>query len=946
MSDTSATIIAASLDSDALEKSINKLVETVASKTKAMADNFTSEIARMEQAVRNLGNIKVNSSSSADGGSSRRTSTLKKEEEQARNVVAGYDAIAAANSRAAQSASAFIQNEREQLRMRQHEIEARLKEIQSKYGNVEVRAIVRDDGTFGRAIDNIKQKIQEARQKLQEVPPTSALGRQFSQELQNARIEYNELLKSRKAFESQSQVASLTAEYQQNNQKIKELASAYAHATTEQKQLESSVNSGAAAIEKYGNSADRAYQKMMKLSFDRAINIPTKDTDLAAAKLERLQAILADHRFLGALSPSQIARARKEVDNLEQALNTVTTKQEHTIQPARQYTEEIRRQAQAIRESVQWQEKGYAVVNGVNIYNLEKDTTPLKSRISLEEQLLQLHKSEESSMMQQATGEEKVAQATRLTDEELKKVYQDQKRINDEINKRASGVRAGGSTPFQSYDSLRQSIAAVLGIQEQQVKMADTERDSYNKLASTLKQLKQAYDALGKSDRNSDQGKALVASIHEVDHAMQKIRSQAARPVSLESIIGINGKGGLSEKTLDDIAYKMQRLASYRSGLDVNVRRAEIREVNAEYDRLKKKMDEVMQKNNQMIASNNALGRSWNYMKNRLAFYFTVGASTQFIKNLIEVRSQYEMNERALGILINSAERGTQIFNELSQMALVSPYPLIELSNAAKPLTASDLAAKDVVDTTRRLADMASAVGVPMERLTYALGQIKAYGYLNSRDARMFANAGIPLVRELSKYYTELDGKMVSVGDVYDRMKKKAIDFNSVMSVVTKMTDEGGKFFDFQAKMAGTLKVQLANLNLAWNNMLNDIGASEQGVLTGGIAALKNLFLHWKDIEDTIRKVVVAFGLFKVAQFTALAFMGDLTSAMAWQTLVGKRLQTTFVSLASSIKTSSLAIGAAGAAFWMLLAEGMSMEDILDISKDFRWCKRCCKKSK
>ena len=270
-----------------------------------------------------------------------------------------------------------------------------------------------------------------------------------------------------------------------------------------------------------------------------------------------------------------------------------------------------------------------------------------------------------------------------------------------------------------------------------------------------------------------------------------------------------------------------------------------------------------------MIASNNALGRSWNYMKNRLAFYVTVGASTSFIKNLIEVRSQYEMNEKALGILLDSASRGTRIFNELSQMALVSPYTLIELSNAAKQLTAYDIAAKDVVDTTRRLADMASAVGVPVERLTYALGQIKAYGYLNSRDARMFANAGIPLVKQLADRYSELEGKMVSTADVYDRMKKKAIDYNDVMAVINKMTDEGGKFFDFQAKMAETLKVRLANLTLAWNNMLNDIGKDNQGWFSSGLKGLTTVFKHWRELYRIISTVIVAIGAYKAASMLA-----------------------------------------------------------------------------
>ena len=358
-------------------------------------------------------------------------------------------------------------------------------------------------------------------------------------------------------------------------------------------------------------------------------------------------------------------------------------------------------------------------------------------------------------------------------------------------------------------------------------------------------------------------------------------------------------KKKVSEKTLDDIAYKMQRLASLRSGLNVETQQKEIRTVNQEYDRLKKKMDEVMQKNQSMIASNNALGRSWNYMKNRLAFYFTVGASTQFIKSLIEVRSQYEMNEKALGILLDSASRGTRIFNELSQMSLVSPYTLIELSAAAKQLTAYDIAAKDVVDTTRRLADMASAVGVPVERLTYALGQIKAYGYLNSRDARMFANAGIPLVKQLADYYSELEGKIVSTADVYDRMKKKAIDYNDVMKVVTKMTDEGGKFFDFQAKMADTLKVRLANLTLAWNNMLNELGKSNQGGLTTGIKSLTVVFRHWREIYRVVSTLIVALGAYKAA--TMLAGMTTKSS-------IGSSAVAAWFNLARGVKSAKDAV--------------------------------------
>lgn len=408
----------------------------------------------------------------------------------------------------------------------------------------------------------------------------------------------------------------------------------------------------------------------------------------------------------------------------------------------------------------------------------------------------------------------------------------------------------------EEVNYLKMQIASLLEVQEKEVRMVNVSTASYKELQTYLTQLQKAYKNIGGSIIKGE-GTDIAKEIQKVQRAMSQIQSMQSRPVSLEDAIGIK------VKTLDDIAYKLKQLQSFRQGINItDPKQAEVmKRVNEEITKLNKKMNEYTANTRRANEVSTALTRSWNYMKNRLAFYFTVGASTQFVKNLIDIRSQYEMNERALGILINSAERGTQIFNELSQMALVSPYTLIELSAAAKQLTAYDIAAKDVVDTTRRMADMAAAVGIPIDRLTYALGQIKAYGYLNSRDARMFSNAGIPLVKQLSDYYTELEGKMVSVSDVYDRIKKKTIDFNTVMSVMNKMTDEGGKFFDFQAKMADTLKVRLANLTLAWNNMLNDIGKDSQGLLTWTIDGLKELFLHWKQLNSLIIELATGGGI-------------------------------------------------------------------------------------
>lgn len=569
----------------------------------------------------------------------------------------------------------------------------------------------------------------------------------------------------------------------------------------------------------------------------------------------------AQNAETAALEKSNQAAKEKTMtlDQQASAINTV-------VQSEKKYTDEVLRQAAAIRSSKEWQEKGHVVIGDVNYYDKERANVSKRDKqllLSLEEQIVQAQQKEAQEALVAAEANRQKAQAAKDAAQAMRGISSYDLGIDPNVSAGRQRQIELTRKASQGTEYLRQQVASLLEVEEREVKSVNMTTASYSELSQHLKQLQSAYNKLGADRIKKGEGVDIANEIQRTQRAMQKLQQTMSSPVSLKDAFGG------SEKTLDDLAYKMRRLQSYRGGLNFKTQSDEVLRVNQKYAELQKKMDVIMERNQRMIASNNALGRSWNYMKNRLAFYVTVGAGTSFIKQLIDIRSQYEMNEKALGILLDSASRGTRIFNELSQMALVSPYTLIELSNAAKQLTAYDIAAKDVVDTTRRLADMASAVGVPVERLTYALGQIKAYGYLNSRDARMFANAGIPLVKQLADRYSELEGKMVSTADVYDRMKKKAIDYNDVMAVINKMTDEGGKFFDFQAKMAETLKVRLANLTLAWNNMLNDMGKDNQGWFSSGLKGLTTVFKNWRELYRIISTVIVAIGAYKTASMVA-----------------------------------------------------------------------------
>lgn len=291
-----------------------------------------------------------------------------------------------------------------------------------------------------------------------------------------------------------------------------------------------------------------------------------------------------------------------------------------------------------------------------------------------------------------------------------------------------------------------------------------------------------------------------------------------------------------------------------------------LRNVNKAMEDLKKQNAEALSSGIQLQKANNSLAESFKNLGKRVLFYTGLGALTGFVKSLMDVRGQYELLERSIGAVLGDFEKGSQIFREQQELALKSPFTVLDLAGATKQLAAYNFEAEELVDVSRRMADISAALGVPMERLTYNLGQIRAQTVLTARDARDFANAGLSITTELAKMYTEQEERIVSVGDVMDRMSNKMVSFTDVMKVLNRYTDEGGMFYDFQAKQAETLAGQLSNLTDAYDFMLNEIGKENQGILSGSISLVRSLFENWRSVANILTVVATALGIYKTVQ--------------------------------------------------------------------------------
>lgn len=562
--------------------------------------------------------------------------------------------------------------------------------------------------------------------------------------------------------------------------------------------------------------------------------------------------------------------AKKKVIELTNDIKELWAKRGNIPAPTR---EDLQKYDELQRKLVQLKES-------LNKAQTPKTVGDLEKQISAEQQYrkeIELGTQELREQNQLIATQKAQLKDELMTEEEKRKAIEKQ---NEALAKQKAKQLKQQQQPFVENFNKAASMSAT--------DLATTERK--------LKEMIKAIDAMRKSGLFNET--ELNNAQRKIDAIKNKIESlRQSRPKTMREILGMD------EKSIDDIAKKMRELK--RVQIDPN-NISQAKQLSDEYSRLKRRLAELQGQNIQATHANNYLAQSFGYIRNRIVYALTLGAMMQFVKNVYEIRSQYELLERSLGVLVNSFENGSRIFQELNNMALESPFTTMELAGAAKQLTAYNFAAKEVVDTTRRLADISSALGVPMERLTYNLGQIRAQTVLTARDARDFANAGLPIVASLAEHFSELEGRVVTTGDVYNRMSKKMVSYNDVMSVLNKMTDEGGKFFEFQAKQAETLKVQINNLDLATNNFFNEFGKANQSLLAAPIQGLKLLLQNWKSIDRVLQSIAVTFGVWKLAQVVAIRQQWAWASACGATAKQMGSVANAFVSVGKSLKAFAL----------------------------------------
>ena len=264
--------------------------------------------------------------------------------------------------------------------------------------------------------------------------------------------------------------------------------------------------------------------------------------------------------------------------------------------------------------------------------------------------------------------------------------------------------------------------------------------------------------------------------------------------------------------------------------------------------------------------------------KGALAF-FTFSQAKAFVNQVIEVRSQFQQLEISFGTMLKSKEKANELMAQLTDLAAKTAFGLEEVSEGAKKLLAFQIPAQEVTETLRRMGDVASGLGVPMGQLIHVYGQVKAQGKLMTNDLYQFMNAGIPIIAELSKVV----GK--SETEIKDMVSAGKIGFTEIQAVIKNMTNEGGLFYNLMAEQSKSLGGQISNLKDNFDQMLNEIGKSSEGIVSGAIKGVSFLVENYETIGKLIAGLIVSYGTYRAALIATAAVQQIVAARTAGMTV-------------------------------------------------------------
>lgn len=429
---------------------------------------------------------------------------------------------------------------------------------------------------------------------------------------------------------------------------------------------------------------------------------------------------------------------------------------------------------------------------------------------------------------------------------------------------------------------LKGSIDDVLNSYKSLSKKEKKEVDNMVKGADRyLNALTKINEVRNKLKETKARASVLGIDTKELDSAMRKLNGFHGRYTMMANTFGADSARMRSElgakfthriTWLNSIISKYNQLINVEQKEGVAATQAQIKanqSLMSSYDKVTRSARQTMS--------------TLSMLRQQAGYYFSFFGAQTLLRNIITIGGQFEYQHVALQNIIGDAEKATAIFSQLKDLAIESPKTFMELTTAAKQLSAYQIPANELFETTKRLSDLSVGLGVDINRLILAYGQVRSAAVLRGQELRQFTEAGIPIVQALADKFTQMNGKLTTTADVFKLISQRAVPFEMVRDILWEMTNEGGRFYDMQAVMADTLYGKWQKLADIWQITLGDIADANSASGKFFKTALDGVIFLARNLQ-TIVPMLSSFAVGKMfggKLENALGYLGSVDANIA-----------------------------------------------------------------
>ena len=460
-------------------------------------------------------------------------------------------------------------------------------------------------------------------------------------------------------------------------------------------------------------------------------------------------------------------------------------------------------------------------------------------------------------------------------------------------------------------DKIIENISKKSGIARNSLKSMFTADKSIDDLIRALQDAGKEYENL--ASRSGRGQKTMARNAQKIVDTINTITQTLSGRFSSSFTSAMDFSKGA--KSVEERREAIQRLKKAISELDVTDKNYQnkltalnqsLRTHSSELKKATKNSNNLKTEQQKLVDVSANLTRS-------LAAIFSLNQIKNYIGKIVDVRKEFELQHKSLQIIVQDQDKANELWQQTIDLGLKSPFRVKELVKYTKQLAAYRIETDKLHDTTSRLADMSAGLGVDMQRLILAYGQVRAAEYLRGTELRQFTEAGVPMLDELATYFTELEGKAVSTAEVFKRISKRMVTFGDVEHVIERMTskteDYTGVFYKMQEQQAQTLHGMISNLYDSIDLMMNDIGKANDEFLKNTIGVAKTVVDNWRAIATAIESIGAVMAIISIKNFAsgfrlAVTATAEVIKGFKGAELAGAKLNIVLKGLNATIKAN------------------------------------------